>query len=322
MKSFFKEFLRDTPTPGGSRQIFLGAFGKHPGWNDHMDDIGLETESLVAAKTRLYVDGIGSQISSGAWGKLGDGQQVPFHHTFVWSRPPQLLIGKLWASRDGKGRALYPMIACAHTIGISLELALQGVLPCIEHIRATAVAARTAREITDITEHYRDSLRDWIRDAVELQPAVDVPKFLSQIDFATADDGLCKVLAEVRASQYRARAGQPSDHFRFPAASESPELTIQFWEHFLASQIVAGAPIFLALPANQYWMDSIIGEPAPADFFCLRTSSKVTPLSNNSDGATSEITPSLSADAKSLLESLAAGTPRGEAKSWISRLFH
>jgi len=58
MKAFFKEFLRDQPVgAGGDRQIFLAAFGKHPGWNDHMDDVGLETESLVAAKTRLYVDG-------------------------------------------------------------------------------------------------------------------------------------------------------------------------------------------------------------------------------------------------------------------------
>jgi len=320
MKSFFKEFLRDEPAgTGGARQIFLGAFGKHPGWNDHMDDVGMETESLVAAKTRMYVDGIGRQIGSGAWEKLDAYEQVPFDHVFIWSRAPQLLVGKMWASRDGKGRSHYPMCVCAHTVGISLELALQGVLPCLDQIQAAAVATKSADEVVGVVTHFREGLRSWIGGAGEVQSAVDVATFLSQIGFATTDDGLSKVLAEVRGSQHRARAGQPAEHFRFPASSASPELTLQFWEHFLATQIDAGAPMFLAMPAAQYWVDSIIGEPAPADFFCLRASPRITALSNDSNA---EVTSALSADTQSLMESLAVGTPPGgERKSWISRFF-
>jgi hypothetical protein len=28
----------------------LGAFGKHPGWNDHLDDQGLDTNELINLK--------------------------------------------------------------------------------------------------------------------------------------------------------------------------------------------------------------------------------------------------------------------------------
>jgi hypothetical protein len=320
MKSFFKEFLRDEPAgAGGARRIFLGAFGKHPAWNDHMDDIGLETESLVAAKKHLYIDGIGGQISSGAWEKLDESQQIPFRHAFVWVRPPQLLVGKLWASRDGKGRSLYPMIVCAHTIGVSLETALEGILPCIEHIRETALATKSADEVLGIVKHFRDALRGWIEEVGEAQETMDVAGFLSQIEFATANDGLSKVLAGVRGSGYRVRAGEPAEHFRFPGSIASPKLSLGFWEHFLATQIDPAAPVFLAMPEGQHWVDAIVGEPVPADFFCLRCSPGVLPLSNDSDV---EITPELSAETHSLLEHLKAGTaPGGERKSWISRLF-
>lgn len=320
MKAFFKEFLRDQPVGAGAgRQIFLAAFGKHPGWNDHMDDIGLETESLVAAKTRLYVDGIGGQIGSGAWEKLDGFQQIPFHHTFVWSRPPQFLIGKLWASRDGKGRDRYPMIICAHTIGISLELALQGVLPSLEVIHETCTATKSAEDVMAVVSHYREELPRWFRDAAELPSNVDVPSFLGGVGVSGDDAELCKALAEVRASQQRARAGKCAEHFRFPAAISLQQLSIQFWEHFLTSQIDAEAPKFIASPSGQYWLDSIIGEPCPADFFCLRTSPRVTPMTNES---TVEVTPKITADMRSLLDSLATGAAPGvERKSWVSRFF-
>jgi hypothetical protein len=321
MKSFFKEFLRDQPGgAGGTRQIFLGAFGKHPGWNDHMDDIGLETESLVAAKKHLYIDGAGGQISSGSWEKLDADQQIPFRHLFIWSRPPQLLVGKLWASQDGKGRSLYPMIVCAHSIGLSLEAALEGIPPCLEHIRETAIATKSAAEVVGIIKHFRDALRGWIEEVGDARPVTDVAEFLSQIQFATANDGLSKVLAEVRGSDHRARAGEPARHFRLPGSAASPELSLGFWEHFLATQIDPAAPLFLAMPEGQHWVDAIVGEPAPADLYCLRCSPRVIPVASESK---TEVTPALRAETETLLEHLKAGTsPGGERKSWISRLFH
>jgi hypothetical protein len=284
-----------------------------------MDDIGLETESLVAAKKYLYIDGIGAQISSGAWEKLDGAQQIPFDHVFVWSRPPQILIGRLWASRDGKGRSLYPMIVCAHTIGLPLEIALQGVLPSLEHIRATATATNSADEVVGITKHFRDALRAWSGEVGDGQPVMDVAGFLSQIESATANDGLAKVLAEVRGSGNRARGGESSGRLRLPGSVSSSELSLAFWEHFLAAQIDPGTPLFLSMPEGRSWLDAIAGEPAPADFYSLRCSPSVIALSSDSKA---EITPALSAETRTLVDHLTAGTiPGDERKSWISRLF-
>ena len=33
-----------------AERVYLGAFGKHPGWDDHMDDPGLETPRLAASR--------------------------------------------------------------------------------------------------------------------------------------------------------------------------------------------------------------------------------------------------------------------------------
>ncbi len=88
MSDFTKKFLLEDPrrlSPTG-RFVALAAFGKHPGWDDHIEptpsgitpaDLGLETESLNLAKTVLYINGIGGQIDSGAWEKLDSAQHLP-----------------------------------------------------------------------------------------------------------------------------------------------------------------------------------------------------------------------------------------------------
>ena len=81
MSDFYKKFLmEDVPkvTPGTNKQIFLGAFGKHPGWDDHVEDLGLETGSLVTANTLFYVQCIGGESDAGAWEKLEDSPRLAF----------------------------------------------------------------------------------------------------------------------------------------------------------------------------------------------------------------------------------------------------
>ena len=69
----------------------LGAFGKHPGWDDHIDDLGLETDRLVEVRRRLYAEGISSNVDSGAWDKLEDGARLPvFEHLILWLTPDEV----------------------------------------------------------------------------------------------------------------------------------------------------------------------------------------------------------------------------------------
>ena len=113
-----------------SKRVFIAAFGKHPGWDDHIDDIGLETDVLVTVKRILYIQGIGSNIDSGSWDKLEEDQRLEkFGHVFVWCMNRDLVVGRLWSSQDGKGRSSYPMVVCVQCsklplpwIGIGLSL--------------------------------------------------------------------------------------------------------------------------------------------------------------------------------------------------------
>src|SRR5204863_1992020 len=163
MSDFFKKFLLEDPrrlSPTG-RYVALAAFGKNPGWDDHVEDLGLETQSLNLAKTIFYVNGIGGQIDSGAWERLDSSQQVAtFNHVFVWQRAGQLLLGRLWSSSDGKGRTRYPMVVCVHCSGISLSWALNQVLPRLEQIEQACLAGHSAAEVRAILGRYRAELRN------------------------------------------------------------------------------------------------------------------------------------------------------------------
>ncbi|KPK75794.1 MAG: hypothetical protein AMJ79_09685, partial [Phycisphaerae bacterium SM23_30] len=118
-------------------QIYLAVFGKHPGWDDHIEDLGLETERLVDAKRTLYVQGIGGNIDAGSWEDLAQVQQLDgFRHLLVWRLAGDLLVGRMWSSTDGKGRTSYPMIALTQCPRLALSWALEQVPPRLEQIQS------------------------------------------------------------------------------------------------------------------------------------------------------------------------------------------
>src|SRR5436190_11797184 len=200
MKSFAKEFLQEDR--GAGRQIFVGACGKHPGWDDHIDDLGLETESMVAAKQLLYVEGIGGQI--GAWEKLDWTAQVAFNHAFIWRRETQLLVGRMWASSDGKKRTRYPMVVCAHCTGANLSLVLDTLLAWLEELKTRTMATKSADDVRAMMVQFRDGLREWFSTAEEPTepPPFEGDAFYNEIDFATECEALTKALWQLHESKF------------------------------------------------------------------------------------------------------------------------
>src|SRR5436305_174662 len=163
MSDFLKKFLLEDPRRFSStgRFVALAAFGKHPGWDDHVEDLGLETESLNQAKTCLYVNGIGGQIDSGAWEKLDSAQQLPgFKHVFLWQRAGQILLGRLWSSRDGKGRTRYPMVICLHFMGVTLDWALRHGLPVLADLEQSCLKTNSAADVRSLLARKRAALRE------------------------------------------------------------------------------------------------------------------------------------------------------------------
>src|SRR5690349_1693756 len=163
MSDFYKRFLTEdlrAAGTGSGRALFLGAFGKHPGWDDHIEDIGLESEGLIAAKRLLYVQGIGGQIDSGAWEKLDPSHQLAaFKHLFLWIRGGQFLLGRLWSSSDGKGRTRYPMIVAAHVAGARLTASAELIFPRLEEIETACVLSRSASDVRQAVDRARAELR-------------------------------------------------------------------------------------------------------------------------------------------------------------------
>ena len=176
MDTFFKGFLREDVKR--TRAVTLAVFGKHPGWKDHVDPIGLDTPSLLTAARSLYEQGLGGKggpITSGAWDRLSVGEQLAgFGHVFVWRRSDRFLLGRIWASSDSAQppRTRYPLIACLQVAGVPLVWALRHLLPGLEEVPGFC-RIRNAGEIeatvTQVwrSETYRDELRQQVKTGLE-----------------------------------------------------------------------------------------------------------------------------------------------------------
>ena len=186
MASFFKDFLEEDGkrlNPATNRGVFLAVFGKHPGWKDYIDPIGLNTTSLLLAWDRLYQNGIGSkeggpitsENSWEHWEEKTPGELLPgFGHVFVWWRAGQFLAGRMWATSDHARppRMDYPFIACFQAAGVPLAWALRNLLPRLEEgpafcrIRSAAEIEATTKQVWN-SDAYREELRGQVRAGFE-----------------------------------------------------------------------------------------------------------------------------------------------------------
>ena len=264
--------------------IYLGAYGKHPGWDDHIDDIGLDTESLLLAKQVLYVDGIGGQIDSGEWDKLHENQRLAqFKHIILWKRGNAFLLGRIWSSRDGKNRTKYPMIACAHCVRVPLPWGLTNVLPALEEVEKLCKSTSSAEEVREIIRRTLAALRQSLGSASAPQSNGKEVAFIDQLGLADQQEKLfrityhvCTHLGNCSANASREAVSEAtSGQVRLPAASGLVSQTLGFWIHFLESQLGTGVPILLALPLERQWLDATAGEPTDRDFYSLRVTPEI-----------------------------------------------
>ena len=325
MIDFYKRFLmEDVPraVPGANKQVFLGAFGKHPGWDDHVEDLGLETFSLVEAKKLFYVQGIGGEIDSGAWEKLDESQRLPaFKHVFVWQRPGQYLIGRLWSSSDGKGRTRYPMVVCAHCAGVSLGWALHQVLPRLEQIEQACVTTQSAAGVRAILDQHRADLRAVASGQTTdiSPPSLDtayIAKFAARPELGPQQEGWQRILYALQSqcgAFARGRFNPKSvastirpQQVRVPQAADSISKAITQWSGFFLTQVDPQTPMLVTVPLEEPWLDVTFGEPASQELFGLRATPKAMPLASE---VPYNLTPEFRARARQLISTLEAGQP-------------
>ena len=268
----------------------VGAFGKHPGWDDHLDDIGLDTEPLIAAKQYLYVQGIGGVIDAGQWEALPEGEALAeFQHTFVWMDDRETLVGRLWSSSDGKGRKKYPMFVSVHLSnraapGIPDAALLLDPLEqscrattSPDHIRSLVGQARFAAvQMLEYPAPHPAPKVEFAR-ALGIEPESEIA---GRIAYAVANDfavlestGVGKVRINLKLGQFK---GQ-TQHIRLPSDPAQPLASQRFWREFIADDVPAGAPQLYIMPASSPWIDIIIGLPTARQLFCLRAGEKALP---------------------------------------------
>lgn len=294
MSEFYRRFLIEDPRrgrPDVPSGIFLGAFGKHPGWDDHVEDLGLETEALIYAKSLLYVQGIGGQIDSGAWEKLDPSSVLPaFKHLFLWQRGNQCLIGRMWSSSDGKGRTRYPMVVCLHMIGVSTQAALELALPLLGQIEEACLLTRSASEVRSILENARGALRAGRGEASQAGSAADTDScasFVENASFGPRHEGWFRILYQLESQcgafapgRFSSRASAAElrpQHFRVPSPL-LPGQGLLRWSQFFLSQLDPGVPLLFIAPLEENWVDVTLGEPTSHETFCLRAGLKALPL--------------------------------------------
>ena len=327
MSDFYKKFLtEDVPkvTPGTNKQIFLGAFGKHPGWDDHVEDLGLETGSLIQAKLLLYVQGIGGEIDGGAWEKLDEAQRLPeFKHVFVWHRPGQILVGRLWSSSDGKGRTRYPMVVCAHCNGVALSWALDQVLPRLEQIERECVATQSAAEVRSILARYRTELRNAASGQMtDLgPPTLDtafITKFAARPELGPQQEGWMRLLYAVQnqfgafaKGKFNPKADASTirpQQVRAPRAADSVSVSLLQWTNLFLTQVDPQTPMLLTAPLDHPWIDVTLGQPGRQETFCLRATPKAVPLASE---VPYNLSDAFRDDARNVLSALEVGRPPG-----------
>lgn len=289
MNNYAKFFLNeDWKSVQASARVFLGAFGKHPGWNDHMDPIGLITTTMVEAKEIIY-GGIAHQIEHAAWQKLGPEKTLPgFEHVIHWRRLNESITGLMWSSQDGKGRALYPMIVVAHSVTRSFSWLAGELLPALEDVKAKCRETTSSAVVTTHLQGVEKSLQSRLPDnsRVSTGPGLGVAAWTAH--FAQDPQALRRVLHHLRRNFAAFTPGSQewckgdknlSRSLRLPQIpGATPAESLNAWISFLATQLDPAVPFLGLVPVGEKWLDVIVGEPVATDLFLLRARATEVPV--------------------------------------------
>ncbi|MDR1497345.1 MAG: hypothetical protein LBS59_02845 [Puniceicoccales bacterium] len=260
----------------------LAVFGKHPAWNDHMEDIGLETQTLLETKRLLYIQGIGFQLDKNAWASLPAASALEsYNHWFLWHRLGECLIGRFLPTRDGKGRDKYPLILAAHILGTPLAPAINAAIAPLKHLEKEIQAATTRTAVGDAVRDAHRAL------AVQIENAVDVPHLLPD-DATPATDatGWARILHSATTELAAFAPGRsttpnpPGRHLRLPMfpATAHPKDALLYWAAFWFAQLNRNIPVLLVHAVGTDFVDLLVGEPASPLFYCVRANREVLPV--------------------------------------------
>ncbi len=277
---------------GPAPTIKLAAFGKHPGWMDHMDELGLETDLLVALRRMLYSAGINQNIDGGVWSDANPDLVIPtFHHVFAWGVRDEVIVGRLWSSTDGRGRSLYPMIVGVHCTGLPVPQAFELVLPHLERLEDQLVSTEAPDDVRAIIRRTGSELQ---MQAEQLErrrsePKAALGRLADRDELGPEREGLLRVLYEIDRDilSSRTKSGDTwtsgsdtgrGSHLRVPCRGEDSIEVSMLWLEFLLDVIRNAAPVLVLVPIEYPWLDLIVGEASASQLSCLRATPERAPF--------------------------------------------
>jgi hypothetical protein len=284
---------------GPTDRLALAAFGKHPGWDDHIDDLGLDTPRLVKVKSNLYTQGISGNIDSAGWDQLTEPERLQgFAHEFLWRWSGDAVVGLIWSSRDGKGRSKYPMILCLQGSGLPISWLCSAGLERLRALKAKCQSLGSAIEVRAALDQAREELQS---ASVALPAGDDLPEThlirRALRGFAGNDDGVIRILYDMERRLSGMRGSGPkgnsrvidvsAHHFRVPRIAEATAVleTGRAWSAAIMDLIGAGSVLaagVLAIEAvESSHVDLIVGDPSPASLFALRASTAREPFTSD-----------------------------------------
>ena len=294
------KLFQKTPVPGP--RVSLAAFGKHPGWDDHIDDLGLDSPRLVHVKSALYSQGISGNIDSAGWDQMSEAERLPeFAHEFLWRWAGDAVVGVMWSSRDGKGRTKYPMVLCLHGTGLPIgwlcSTGLERLRSIRDHCRTLGTAAEVIRDL--------DSARLDLQGAAQSVPAGDneperhLIKRLMSNQEPVARNGFVRVLYDIERRLGGMRVDKnkhksktrvidlSAHHFRLPGIGGTGNVleSGRAWSALMMDTVgpgpVLAAGILAIEPTGAGFADVIVGDPQVQTLFCLRASGIREPLTSD-----------------------------------------
>ncbi len=284
---------------GGAPAVFLGAFGKHPGWDDHIEPIGLSSDVLLAVRDILYVAGIGGVINGALWEKKPEETLPAIGHVFCWSSETDTILGRMWSSVDGKGRARYPMAAVVH-LGLPFSYSLAArTAPVLARVETGCRQATTADEVRAIFAAGQEELRtalaqppdglgaeadravcSRVAEAIHLNEGDAFPRTLYTIEGKmhafkhSPRNGLSKISLKMLESE------TPAQQARLPAPPDDSIDGIAFWQKVVVGCNPSRLPLLYLHPVGCGWLDLIVGTPTARELFCLRANEVGMPLAS------------------------------------------
>ncbi len=283
---------------GGSRtpSVRVSAFGKHPAWDDHIDDVGLSTDELVDARRTLYADCIAGCIDSGSWGAPDQPPPawlVDYGHEFVWypeGTQGPILAGRLWPSRDGRRRTKFPMVLCAQCDGVGLDWVARVVLPRLERLQAACIEATEQGQVIAAVESVGRELQELATGASTADEPGASRASLDQLLSSGLGEGSRAAIHRVQyqferefsgflAADRASKSPLPArgQHIRVPSAIEPPTRAIVAWTRYFARQLSGDAPMLVAAPFQSGWVDIAVGPITPQLIAPLRANTEQSP---------------------------------------------